>query len=148
MASTHLSLHLHIIFGTKNRTPWISSEWRDRLHAYLGGTIRELGLVPEAIGGVEDHVHLLIGMTANHRLADVMRDVKRPSSEWIHRTIAEKKFAWQEGYGAFSVSPSSKAEVVSYIARQEEHHRKKTFAEEYREFLVKCGVEFDPRYVD
>ncbi len=148
MSSTHLSLHVHVIFSTKGRTPWIASEWRDRLHAYLGGAAREWDAVPEAIGGVADHVHLLLGLKATHCVADVLREVKRGSSEWVHGTIGCKEFAWQDGYGAFSVSASQREEVRAYIARQEEHHRRRTFREEYLEFLVKSGVEFDPRYVD
>lgn len=148
MSSTHLSLHIHVIFSTKDREPSIAAEWRPRLHAYLGGVSSEINVVPESIGGVADHVHALIGLKATHRLSDVIRDLKRSSSEWIHRTIGLKDFAWQEGYGAFSVSASSRDDVRSYIERQERHHRKKTFSEEYREFLAKCGVEYDPRFLD
>ncbi|BCU76666.1 hypothetical protein llg_13810 [Luteolibacter sp. LG18] len=141
-------MHVHVIFSTKDRQPWIDTEWRGRLHAYLGGAFRDLNVFPEAIGGVADHVHALIGLQAVHRLSDVMRDIKRPSSEWVHRTIGLKEFQWQEGYGAFTVSPSSREDVRRYIARQEEHHRKKSFQEEYREFLAKCEVEYDARFVD
>jgi len=148
MSSTHLSLHVHVVFSTKNRTPWIAVDWRDRLHAYLGGVAREQEAVPEAIGGMADHVHLLIGLTATHPLAAVMREVKKASSEWVHRTIGSPEFAWQDGYGAFSVSASLRDEVRAYIARQEEHHRRRTFREEYLALLTKSGVAFDPRFVD
>jgi REP element-mobilizing transposase RayT len=148
MSSTHLSLHYHVVFGTKEREPWITSTWRDRLHAYLGGVIRDMDGVPEAIGGMSDHVHLLIGLKATHCLADVMRDLKRASSEWVHVNMSLPGFAWQEGYGAFTVSASAREDVAAYIARQAEHHRKRTFREEYLEFLRKSGVEFDARYVD
>lgn len=131
MSSTHLSLHYHIVFGTKGRAPFIAGAWRDRLHAYLGGVMRELDAIPEAVGGVADHVHLLIGLNSTHRLADVMRHLKRASSEWIHLTIPLPGFAWQEGYGAFTVSASNREEVREYIARQEEHHRRRSFREEY-----------------
>jgi REP element-mobilizing transposase RayT len=147
MSSTHLSLHLHVIFGTKHQRPLIAPEWRSRLHAYLGGAAKTLEVVPEAVGGVADHVHLLLGLRATHRLADVMRDLKRTSSAWIHETIGDKEFEWQDGYGAFTVSASLVETVKSYIARQEEHHHKKTFQEEYLEFLKLSGVEFDERYL-
>lgn len=113
----------------------------------MGGAIRTLEVIPEAVGGVADHVHLLIGLRATHRLADVMRDVKRTSSAWVHETIGNKEFEWQDGYGAFSVSASAREKVKAYIANQEEHHRKKTFQEEYVELLKLSGVEYDPKYL-
>jgi REP element-mobilizing transposase RayT len=148
MPSTHLSLHYHLIFGTKNREPWIAPAWRDRLHAYLGGVIREMDGVAQSVGGMGDHVHLLVGLKSTHRLADVLRDAKRASSEWVHLNLPLPGFAWQEGYGAFTVSASNREEVASYIAHQEEHHRKRTFREEYVEFLRKSGVDFEDRFLD
>jgi putative transposase len=147
MSSTHLSLHCHVVFGTKHQRPLIAADWRPRLHAYLGGAAKTLDIIPEAIGGVADHVHLLVGMRATHRLADVMRDVKRTSSAWVHETVGEKDFEWQDGYGAFTVSVSLLETVRNYIAHQEEHHRKKTFQEEYVELLQRSGVEYDERYL-
>jgi len=148
MPSTHLSLHYHIIFSTKNRVPAIAAGWRDRLHAYLGGVVRNLeGGTPEAIGGVADHVHLLIGLRASAKLADVVRDVKAVSSRWVHEEIGNRKFAWQEGYGAFTVSASQREQVRDYIARQEDHHHKRTFQEEYLDLLKRSGVEYDERYL-
>ena len=147
MSSTHLSLHVHVVFGAKHQRPLIETPWRSRLHAYLGGAAKTLGVVPEAVGGAADHVHLLLGIRSTHRLADVMRDLKRASSTWIHETIGAKQFEWQDGYGAFTVSASLLETVRNYIARQEEHHRKKTFHEEYLEFLKLSGVEYDERYL-
>ena len=147
MPSTHLSLHYHVVFSTKDRAPIIVPAWRERLHAYIGGVVRNVEGVPEAIGGVADHVHLLIGLRATGRLADVVRDLKAVSSRWVHDEIGERAFAWQEGYGAFSVSASQREAVREYIARQEEHHRKRTFQEEYIEMLQRSGVEFDDRYL-
>ena len=147
MSSTHLSLHYHVVFGTKHQRPLIAAEWRPRLHAYLGGAAKTLDIVPEAIGGVADHVHLLLGMRATHRLADVMRDVKRTSSAWVHDIPGEKDFEWQDGYGAFTVSVSLLETVRNYIAHQEEHHHKKTFHEEYVELLKRSGVEYDDRFL-
>jgi len=147
MPSTHLCLDFHVVFSTKERRPLIVPAWRDRLHAYIGGSIRTLGGVPVAIGGTVDHVHLLLGLRATHRLADVVREVKVASSKWIHDTVASPGFAWQDGYGAFTVSPGHVDEVRRYIAVQEEHHRKMTFQEEYVSFLRQHGVEYDERYL-
>ena len=109
--------------------------------------IRNVDGVPESIGGVADHVHLPIGLRATARLADVVRDIKAVSSRWVHDEIGERAFAWQEGYGAFTVSASQRAAVRDYIARQEEHHRKRTFQEEYLELLQRAGVDYDERYL-
>lgn len=147
MSSTHSALHHHLIWGTKNHELVILPSWRERLHAYLGGCIRALDAVPEAVGGVGDHVHLLVSLSPTHRLSDFVRDVKRQSSEWVHKEIGDKTFHWQEGYGAFSVSKSTVEDVLKYIQGQEEHHRTRTFREEYVAFLVKHGVEYDERYL-
>ena len=148
MPSTHLSLHYHIVFSTKNREPLIAAEWRSRLHAYLGGEVRTLKGIPEEIGGIEDHVHLLIGLRATHCLADVVRDIKRESSSWIHDTIGVSEFAWQEGYGAFTVSPTQCESVRMYIQNQEHHHHgNKSFQDEYLSMLQQAGVEFDEKYL-
>jgi putative transposase len=145
--TTHLSLQIHIVFSTKNRQPLIDPAWRNRLHAFLGGTVRTLGAVPLAIGGTADHVHLLIGLRATHRPADLVREIKGTSSRWMHETVGVRSFLWQEGYGAFTVSPCESDTVRVYIACQEEHHRRKTYQEEYIEFLKRNGVEYDERYL-
>jgi len=147
MASTHLSLHYHIIFSTKDRAPIIAPAWRDRLHAYMGGVIRNLDGVPEAIGGVVDHVHLLIGLRASARLSDVVRDLKSVSSRWVHDEVGDRGFCWQEGYGALTVSASQVDVVRDYIAEQESHHQKRTFQEEYLELLKRTGVKYDERFI-
>ncbi len=147
MPSTHLSLNYHLIFSTKNREPWIEPRWRDQLHTYMGGTIKGLGGIALAVGGVSDHVHLLIGLRATHSIADVLRELKSESSRWVHETIREAAFVWQEGYGAITVSPSHLEDVRRYVLNQEEHHRTKTFQEEYREFLEKAGIAFDEQYL-
>jgi len=147
MASTYLSLHYHIVFGTKNRAPLIDAEWRPRLHGYLGGIIRGLGGFPEGIGGIEDHVHLLVALKGTHSLAEVMRELKKASSVWIHDTLGEKQFAWQEGYAAFTLSASSLDAVRRYIANQEQHHRAKSFREELVDMLEQAGVDYNPDYL-
>jgi putative transposase len=146
MPSTHLSLHYHIIFSTKGRRRMIADTWRDNLHAYIGGIIKDMNAVPSAIGGPGDHAHVLVGLRATHNLADVVRQMKRGSSEWIH-SHGVRDFAWQEGYAAFTVSPSQVARVEQYIANQVEHHRRKSFEEEYLEMLRSSGEEFDERYI-
>ena len=148
MSSTYLSLHYHIVFGTKNREPLIMPAWRPRLHEYMRGTIRGLGGVPEGIGGTADHVHLLVGLKATHCLADVLRELKKASSLWIHEEIKMPGFAWQEGYAAFTVSATARQAVLRYIANQEEHHRLKSYREELVELLERAGIGFDPRYLD
>ncbi len=147
MPSTHLSLHYHIVFSTKNRAPVIAESVRERLHAYLGGIVRNLNAVPEAIGGTADHVHLLLGMRATTPLADLVRDLKAVSSRWVHEEMRVLEFAWQEGYGAFTVSPSQRDAVREYIIRQEEHHRRRSFQKEYVELLKRSGVAFDEQYL-
>jgi REP element-mobilizing transposase RayT len=148
MPSTYLSLHYHLVFGTKHREPLIATEWRSSLHEYLGGAISGLGGFPQGVGGVADHVHLLIGLKANHCLADVVRELKKASSIWVHKTIGLLSFAWQEGYAAFTVSPTAREGVQRYIANQEGHHRTKTSREELVKMLVKAGIEYDARYLD
>ena len=147
MPSTHLSLHYHLVFSTKNRIPFIKSEWRFDLHAYLGGIVKGLKGVPLAVGGVEDHAHLLIGLRATHRLDYVVRDVKSGSSGWVHDLVRLRKFEWQGGYLGVTVSPSQIARVKQYILTQEEHHRRKSFQDEYLELLKLSAIEYDERYV-
>lgn len=148
MSSTYLGLHYHVIFGVKNRLAVIDTSWRSRLHEYLGGTIRGLGGVPQGVGGMADHVHILMGLKATHCLADIMRELKKSSSAWVHQEINDKNFAWQEGYAAFTVGASGRDGVRKYIANQEEHHRVRSFREEIIEMLEMAGVEYEPKYLD
>ncbi len=148
MSSTYLSLHYHIVFGTKNRESFLAPQWRSRLHEYLGGTIAGLGGFPQEVGGVDDHVHLLVGLKAPHCLADVVRELKKASSFWVHEQIGVPTFAWQIGYAAFTVSANTREAVQRYIANQEEHHRTKSFREELIEMLERAGIVYDPKYID
>jgi putative transposase len=148
MSSTYLSLHYHLVFSTKDRRPLIMESWRNDLHSYLGGTIKGLGGVPQQVGGVTDHVHLLVGLKATHVLADVRRELKKASSVWVHETIGLNSFAWQEGYSAFTVSPTARKSVGRYIGNQEQHHRRRSFREELELMLRKAKVEYDPKYLD
>ncbi len=145
--STYLSLHYHVVFSTKNRRPLIDDRWKDRLHEYLGGTINGLGGQSQCVGGVADHVHVLFGLKATHCLADFMREFKKAGSIWVHDEIGDSRFAWQEGYSAFTVSATSRDAVRNYIANQEQHHHRKTFREELVELLDKAGVEYDPKFL-
>jgi putative transposase len=148
MSSTYLSLHFHLVFSTKNREGIIAPEWRSRMHEYLGGTVRGLGGTPDRVGGVADHVHLLVGLKATHCLSDFMRELKKASSLWAHETGKSPTFAWQEGYAAFTVSATSRKAVQHYIDNQEEHHRAKSFRKELIEMLEKAGVEYESKYLD
>src|SRR5271157_3002452 len=148
MANSYTSLFAHIIFSTHNREPLLKSPWRERLFAYMGGIARENKIKAVSIGGVLDHVHMLTLIPASMPVAKAVQLVKGGSSKWLHENIISlKNFAWQEGYGAFSISASHVPEVIAYIAGQEEHHRTKSFQEEYLSFLKEYKVEYDERYV-
>jgi putative transposase len=146
MGSTFYSLRYHIVFSTKERRPFIRSEWRERLHAYFGGIIRNQGGVAEAVGGVEDHVHLLVSLKTTHCIADLMRDLKKDSSSWAAENF-EKDFSWQEGYSVFSVSTNHAEAVKGYIATQEARHRKTNFLDELKTLLEKNGVKYEEKYL-
>jgi REP element-mobilizing transposase RayT len=146
MGSTYTSLHFHIVFSTKGRRGLIAPAWRPRLHEYLGGTVRGLGGVAESVGGIEDHVHILASLSASHRLADFLRELKKASSAWCAENH-ERSFAWQEGYAAFSVSPTHRDAVRRYIAGQEAHHRQVGFVAEITRLLERNGVRYDPKYL-
>lgn len=146
MPSTHTNLHYHIVFSTKERLPLIKDEWRKRLHSYLGGIVKNLEGIPLAIGGINNHVHLLVGLKSSHRLDYLVRDLKANSSEFIHKELKEK-FEWQKGYGAFTVSPSGIESVRQYVLNQEIHHQRKTFENEYVELLNKSNTAYDEKYL-
>ncbi|NLE36417.1 MAG: IS200/IS605 family transposase [Pirellulaceae bacterium] len=147
MANTYASLHHHIVFSTKNRERWIAPDVEDRLWAYLGGIAKENHVTPLQIGGTEDHVHMLLGAPATIAPARIAQLVKGGSSAWIHETFPRMRgFGWQDGYGAFTVSRSSVPAVAKYIRGQREHHRARSFQEEYRALLERHGIAFDERY--
>lgn len=147
MPGTLSNLVYHIIFSTKHRLPHISEEIRPRLYDYLGGSVRGERGVLYAIGGMPDHVHLLVRWRTDGAISDLMRNIKGGSSSWVHDTLGMREFAWQEGYAAFSVGQSAVEDVKAYLARQDEHHRRRSFKEEYIEFLERNNVEYDLRYV-
>ena len=147
MSRTFTNLLIHLIFSTKHREPMIVPENESELHRYLGGLTRDLKGKAYGINGTVDHVHMLVSLPPVVSISDALRYLKANSSGWVHDKWPEKPFAWQLGYGAFSVSKSNVPEVLRYIARQKEHHRKVTFKEEFLEFLIKYGIEYDERYI-
>jgi len=126
----------------------IDPRWMPRLHEYLGGSIRGMNGFPQGIGGTNDHVHLLVGLNSTHCLADLLRDMKKNSSTWVHEEIGQTDFFWQEGYAAFTVSSTARIAVQRYIKGQEEHHRVKSFREELVAMLKKAGIPYDEKYLD
>ncbi|MBN2312159.1 MAG: IS200/IS605 family transposase [Candidatus Hydrogenedentes bacterium] len=144
MGHTATCLLVHVVFGTKGRTRRIDAALRARLEAFATALVRDLGCEPVRIGAAADHVHLLVQFPATVAVADAVRAVKANTSRWIHRTWPERRaFGWQAGYGAFSVSPSRREQVAAYIARQDEHHRRLSFREEFRALLEKHGIRLD-----
>ncbi len=148
MAHTFTSILVHAVFSTSGRAPLLTDEIRPDLHAYLGGILRQLRTVPVVIGGTTDHVHLLARLPADLAVADCLRVLKTNSSRWVKERWSQRRsFAWQGGYGAFSVSESRRATVIRYIQDQEQHHRRISFQEEFLKLLRNHGVEFDERYI-
>jgi REP element-mobilizing transposase RayT len=148
MPQSLASLHFHLVFSTKHREPLISAEFQPRLFEYLGGILRNQKAALIAAGGIEDHVHLLVSLSREASISDTLRDLKANSSGWIHKEFpALCQFAWQAGYGAFTVSSSAIDAVKRYLANQQEHHRRQTFQDEFRELLKRHELEWDERYV-
>ena len=148
MANTYHSLHYHLIFSTKNRVANLKPEIEQRIWAYIGGVARKHKMTALQIGGFDDHIHALVMAPPTIAPSQIAQYLKGDSSNWIHETFPDlRDFAWQEGYGAFTVSKSTLESVVAYIQKQREHHQHRSFQEEYLEFLQKHGVEYDERYV-
>ncbi|MHB9024717.1 MAG: IS200/IS605 family transposase [Armatimonadota bacterium] len=142
---TYISCYIHYIFSTKNRQPFITSELQERLWPFLGGIARQNGLIALAIGGIADHIHVLLAIPATITIAKAVQLLKGGSSKWVHDTFpAYRDFAWQEGYGAFTLSHSGLENAVAYIKQQEKHHQRHTFKEEFIAFLERYHVEYDP----
>lgn len=147
MPNTFTNLNYHIIFSTRKREPLITPALEERVWAYLGGVAKSLGAEPMRIGGVEDHVHVLVRIPAKHSVSKVVQSLKGASSHWMNEEVMNfGHFAWQDGYAAFSVSKSNIAMVSEYIRGQREHHQTRDFKAEYISFLDKHGVEYDERY--
>ena len=148
MASTFSNLNFHIVFSTKGRAPVVRADIRPRLYQYIGGIVRSEGGVLSEMDGTNDHVHMLVRLRPDSAIADLLRVIKSRSSGWIHETFPDSRaFAWQEGYGVFSVSESRCATVRRYIARQQAHHERQGFQAELRTLLRRHNIEFDERYI-
>ena len=146
--ASYTNLLYHLVFSTKRREPWLNAELRPRLCEYLGGGIRAEKGIALAINSMPDHVHILAKLRQDKAVSDILRGIKANSSGWIHRTFPELKgFAWQEGYGAFTVSHSQVDRVREYIRDQEKHHQRSTFQEEFLRLLKAHGIEFDEKYL-
>jgi REP element-mobilizing transposase RayT len=137
---------IHLVFSTKNRMPYIAADRRDRTFAYLVGALNALDCPAIEVGGMPDHVHLLFGLSRTRSVSEVVGEIKKESSKWAKAEVLPD-FFWQNGYGAFSVSPSNVDRVQAYIVNQEQHHRGRTFQDEFRELLRRHGIDWNERYV-
>ncbi len=148
MANTYSKLYVHFVFAVKNRQSLITKDIKEPLHKYITGIVTKHGQKMLIIDGYKDHVHMLVSCTTSVRFDDMMREVKEHSTRWINdNRLVRGKFNWQSGYAVFSVASWNFQTIYDYIANQEEHHRVKTFREEYIQFLEDEKVEYDPRYI-
>ena len=148
MANTYTQIHIHFVFAVKFRHGIIQSKWKEDLYKYITGIIQNNNHKLLAINGMSDHIHILIGLRPAQSISDLMKEVKQSSSKWINENkLTNGHFEWQEGYGAFSYSKSQISQVINYIQNQEIHHKKKTFKEEYVDFLEKFEIDYDEKFV-
>jgi putative transposase len=148
VANTFSWLNIHYVFSTKERVPVLTPDIRERLWPYMGGIAKRNGIFPKSIGGVADHTRLLLALPTTMAIAKAVQLIKTGSSGWIHENFPNlRNFAWQQGYGAFSIGISQIPETVHYIEQQFEHHRTRTFKEEYLSFLQRHGGNLDEKYL-
>jgi putative transposase len=148
MANTYTQIHIQAVFSVQNRDCIIGKQWKDELYKYITGIILNHNHKLLAINGMPDHLHIFFGMRPTQSLSELMQQIKGESSKWINeKKFIHSKFAWQESYGAFSYGKSQTNQVVHYIQMQENHHKKKTFIEEYKEFLKAFEIEYDERFI-
>jgi REP element-mobilizing transposase RayT len=148
MANTYSQLNIRCVFAVKGRENIITSNFRDDLHRYMSGILKNDGSFPLAVNGWLDHVHAFFELPVTMKVSDQMRMLKATSSKWINdNKLVKGKFSWQEGYGAFSYSRSQRNSVIQYIIKQEEHHKRQTFREEYLELLEKFEIPFEHKYI-
>lgn len=148
MPNTFTQLYIHIVFAVKNRNALIEQSWEEKLYKYITGTVQNMGQKMLRINGMPDHIHFLIGLKPEISISDLVREIKKSSTNHIkEKKLTKYNFNWQTGFGAFSVSHSQLDKVINYIINQKEHHRKKTFKEEYIELLKKYEIEFDGKYL-
>ena len=148
MANTYSQIYIQVVFAVQDRVSLIGREWKDELYKYITGIVKNHNQKLLAIGGVENHVHILLNIKPNIALSDLVRDIKANSSRFINeKRLVKGKFSWQEGFGAFSYSISQLDDVIRYIQNQEEHHRETSFKDEYLKYLKRFDIEFDENYV-
>jgi putative transposase len=148
MSGTFSQIYIHYVFAVKGRQNLLQKPWREEVFQYISGIINGKNQKPIIVNGVADHVHVFVGLKPSMPISDLVRDIKNNSSNFINeRKFIRGKFSWQEGYGVFSYAQSQVETVYQYIANQEEHHKKKTFKDEYIEFLNKYEVEYDEKYL-
>ena len=148
MANTYTQMYIQIVFAVKRRQNLIQKKWKDELHKYICGIVNGKGQKVYAIGGIEDHIHILVSIKPNIAISDLVRDIKANSSKWINENeFVRGKFQWQEGFGAFSYAQSQLDTVIAYINNQVQRHQKKTFKHEYLTLLQKFNIEYDERYL-
>lgn len=148
MANTYSQLYIHFVFAVQNRKSLIHPDWEEELYKYITGMIQKKGHKMIAINGMPDHLHIFVGYQPKESMSELIKVVKGESSKWIReKQIVQGKFRWQEGFGAFSYSRSHIDRVYKYIENQKEHHRKKTFREEYIDLLEKYEIDYDERYI-
>lgn len=148
MAGTYSQIYLQVVFAVKGRENLIVKSWKDELHKYISAIIKEKEQKPIIVNGMPDHIHAFIGLKPSMRISDLVRDIENNSSKFINeKSFVRGKFSWQKGYGVFPYSHSHIERVYNYILNQEEHHRKKTFRDEYMELLKKFEIEFKEEYV-
>ncbi len=148
MANTYSQIYLQFVFSVKHRDSTIHKDWKDELYKYITGIVQKNNHKLICINGMPDHIHIFIGIKPSQSISDLLRDIKANSSKWINeKRFVKGKFEWQEGYGAFSYSQSQIKDVIAYIENQEEHHKKKSFKEEYIDFLEKFEVAYDEKFI-
>lgn len=146
--STYSQIYIQIVFAVKNRQALIANSWQEELYKYVTGIVQNKGHKMLAINGMPDHIHILIGMKPSCCLSDLVREIKKSSNSFVkEKEFSKYKFEWQEGFGAFSYSHSSLDNVIGYIKNQKEHHKKRSFKEEYIDFLEKFQIEFKDEYL-
>jgi REP element-mobilizing transposase RayT len=148
MANTFTQIHIHTVFAVQNRISLINSAWQNQLYKYITTIVQKYGHKILSIGGMPDHIHILFGFRPTQALSNLMQEVKRDSSEWINKEkLVMGRFSWQEGYGAFSYSKSHISQVANYIENQAEHHKKTSFADEYKKILQDFDIQYDEQYI-
>ncbi len=148
MPDTYTQLHIQFVFAVQYRNALIQPDWKERLHQFITGIFQKNQHKMIQVNSMPDHIHILTGMRPHQSISSIIQNVKSESTKWInHQNLTRSKFAWQEGYGAFSYSKSHLSQVIRYIQQQEEHHRKKTFLQEYKAFLSAFEIEYDEKYI-